>query len=422
MNIEMVGIDSIRPYINNPRKNDKAVKTVAESIEQYGFQQPIVVDNDNVIIAGHTRYRAAKQLGLKDVPVLVAKDLDEKSANAYRIMDNKSSEKATWDDALLIEELNNLMSQDLHELAYETGFTESELNKLFPDDTVDPLANINTDTHTIAKPGDIWLLSEHRLMCGDSTSEENIRNVMLDNKIDLLWEDPPYGISYETANGINHSKEYNEAKNHKIKNDDLTPEQLDAFLNAHIKAIDKYIKPGASVYWSHDIRFHQQFKDILETNKYHISDTLIWKKNGASNWLSNYAKIYEPVFYGWKTGATAKWYGYKMNKNAVEQNNLEDMSREELIKIIQSIPTNYQEISREPLSVAKLHPTVKPVKMIVYHIINSTAINDVVFDGFSGSGSTLLACEKTGRRYRTRTQVCGRSNTPLARTHWTQSP
>jgi DNA modification methylase len=398
MQIQQMNIGSIKPYENNPRKNDKAVDTVIRSIEEYGFQQPIVVDKNNIIIVGHTRYRAAKKLGLSSVPVLISDTLTEKQVIGYRIMDNRSNENAHWDDKLLIDEIKLLLDQDVLSIVSDnTGFTEAQLNKMFPDSTVDEIVDIGLAEYK-SKTGDLWILGDHKLLNGDSTNVQDISRLMDNDKIDLLWEDPPYGVSYETINSINYSKEENDKRNHKIANDNITPEQLDVFLDQHMASLSNYLKPGSPIYWCHDIRYTQQFKNILERHQYHISDTLIWKKNKHSTFLNDYAKYYEPILYGWKQGKQHPWYGtWSPNAKEEDYNNL---SKEELIKIIKSIPSNYQEFDREAKNISNLHPTVKPTKLIAYHIINSTKTNEIVFDGFAGSGSTLIASEKTGRKAR----------------------
>lgn len=400
MKITNTPINQLQPYANNPRKNDKAVETVASSIEQYGFQQPIVVDKDYVIIAGHTRYRAAKKLGFIEVPVLVAEDLTPEQANAYRIMDNRSNENAQWDDSLLYTELEALLKDStIQDISVQTGFTESQLNKLFAE-PVDLVEKYNITEEYRSQQGDLWTLGDHLLLNGDSTSQEDIQKLMGTDSIDLIWEDPPYGVSYETANGINYSKEENELRNHKIKNDNLTPEQLDQFLNQHLAVTIPKLRSGGSIYWCHDIRFTQQFRDLLEAHKVYISDTLIWRKNRHSTWLSDYAKYYEPILYGWKQGAEHSWYGKGLTPNAFQLDQLEDMTKEQLISLLTSVDTNYQEFDRETKKIASIHPTVKPVKLIVHHIINSTQPGNIVYDGFNGSGSTLIACERTARRAR----------------------
>ena len=400
MKIEQISIDSIKPYAKNPRKNDKAVATVAKSIEQYGFQQPIVVDRDGVIIVGHTRYRAAKQLKLTTVPVLRAQELTQEQAQAYRIMDNRSNENALWDTDLLLEELTDLLTDTtIHGLSEQSGFTESELNRMFKN-AEDELLDIETNSEiiTYSKPGDLWLLGDHKILNGDSTDPKAYKELLENEQIDLVWEDAPYGIDYVSPASINRTEAENRAKTHKIANDNLAGEELDMFLYSHIKQVYDIMKPGAAIYWCHDMKFHNQFKQVLEKVNIHISDTLIWKKNTHSTWLVDYAKYYEPILYGWKSGAEHGWYGVIAREhNAFTLNDLEDMSKEQLIEIIQATPTNYQEFSKETRKISNLHPTVKPVKLIVYHIINSTVPKQIVFDGFSGSGSTLIACEKTGR-------------------------
>jgi len=402
MHIVSMPIGQVRPYPKNPRKNDRAVKTVAESLEQYGFQQPIVVDKEHVIIVGHTRYRAAQSLGLKDVPVLVAKELTEKQAQAYRLMDNRSNENARWDDGMLLEELQTMLSDiTIQDASYQSGFTESELNALFRDDRdqLDDLQDHLNPT-TYSQLGDVWTLGPHRIANGDSTRPETIAELLAGDPVDLVWEDAPYGITYQTPNGINHSAEYRALTNHIIANDTLSGAELDAFLDAHMKAIVPHMRPGASLYWCHDIRYNHQFKQVLESNGIHIADTLIWRKNNASTWLTDYAKYYEPIIYGWREGAEHAWYGKNMQPNAFDLDGLENKSREQLIRIIQAWDTNYQTFRKEPRKIASLHPTVKPVKLIEYHIINSTQPGQTVYDGFSGSGSTLIACEASGRHAR----------------------
>jgi len=195
MKIDMMPVAAIRPYEKNPRKNDRAVEAVANSIQQYGFQQPIVVDKNMVIVVGHTRYRAAQKLNLQQVPVLVAVNLDDKQTQAYRIMDNRSNENARWDDELLFKEFEELLKDsNIQDLSFDTGFSEAELNKLFAQQE-DPVEQFNAQQQFRSRPGDLWILGRHLLLNGDSTSAIDVKRVMVDDKIDLLWEDPPYGVS-----------------------------------------------------------------------------------------------------------------------------------------------------------------------------------------------------------------------------------
>ena len=400
MKVQNIPLSDIQPYPNNPRKNAKAVDKVADSISQYGFQQPIVVDKDMTIVVGHTRYQASRQLGLDTVPVIIAKDLTEKQADSYRIMDNKSGEWAEWDEKMLYEELDQLIQEsNLQELSYETGFSESELNKLFAPHE-DPLEKYSQSQAYRSKIGDLWTLDKHKLLCGDSADSDHLDLLLGAETIDCVWEDPPYGISYQTANSINYSKEANEIRNHKIANDELTGDNLMEFLDKHLNIVTNKLKPGGPVYWCHDIRTTKEFKDVLINNNIHVSDTLIWSKYQASNWIANYAKFYEPIHYGWKEGAQHPWYGKGMNPNVIDLHELEEFSKEDLIKIIKGADKNIHKFNREERKIAMLHPTVKPAKLILYQLINSTRPNEIVYDGFAGSGSTLIACERSGRNAR----------------------
>ena len=404
MQIQYVDVKDIKPYRNNPRKIDRGISTVAESIEQYGFQQPIVVDQNWEIIVGHTRFSAAKQLGYSQVPVLVAADLTPQQVHAYRLMDNRSNQNTFWDNEILKGELESMMDTLTHaDIATQTGFTEAEINKMFrevdtSDVDVDPRANT-----TRTKTGDVWYLGEHVLACGDSNDELLIREILDDEKISLIWEDPPYGIAYVSANMVNKTsaEEQQWIQDNQIKDDDADIDTLTAQLREHLETLKLYSRPGTPIYWCHDIRFNREFHDTLTSTGFHVSDTLIWRKQNASNWMADYAKVYEPILYGWLKNGPHPWYGYKMNRNVQDSATLDDLDRDQLLKILKSFSTNVQEVDRlAATKTRKMHPTVKPPKLIEAHIINSTKTGEIVFDGFSGSGSTIIACESTGRRAR----------------------
>jgi len=262
----MKPINDIKPYAKNSLKSHRAVDNVAEPLEQYGFQQPIVVDRDMIIVVGHTRYRAAHKLNLKQVPVLVADTLTDDQVRAYRLMDNRSNENAQWDNTLLMEELQVMLDGiTIQDVSYQSGFSESELNRLFrnDEDLLDQVRDVLTP-ETYSESGDVWILGRHRIVNGDSTASDTVATLLGTEKIDLVWEDAPYGVAYQTPNSMNHSRDYNELNNHKIQNDTLSGEQLDTFLDAHLQAVMPHVRPGASVYWCHDIRYNHQFKHIIE--------------------------------------------------------------------------------------------------------------------------------------------------------------
>lgn len=402
MKIEYRKLNEITPYDNNPRKINKGVDVVAESIQQYGFQQPIVVDTDGVIIVGHTRYQASKKLGLAEVPVTVADELTDEQIRQYRIMDNKSGEKTHWDEDLLIEELKELLPESsIQDLAFGTGFSETELNKWLSEPEDDDVTDGLMSKVPRAVWGDVYTLGEHKLICGDSSDSDTVKLLMGKDSAELIWEDPPYGVAYASPNAVGKGNEFAKEwrAEHSIENDDLNEAQLDELLNAHMSAILPYWKQGGGIYWCHDQRFNHQFKAVLLANKVHISDTLIWKKNNASTFVGqDYCKIYEPILFGWQKGASHRWYAERNQNNAHTHQDLESLTKEQLIKLLNKYDTNYHEISTVARQHAsKMHPTVKPPKLISYHLLNSTKRGDIVFDGFSGSGSTLIACEKTSR-------------------------
>jgi DNA modification methylase len=401
MKISYKKLNEIIPYENNPRKINKGVDIVAESIQQYGFQQPIVVDTDGVIIVGHTRYQASKKLGLAEVPVTVADELTEEQIRTYRIMDNKSGEKTFWDEGLLVEELKELLpDSSIQDLSFETGFSESELNNWLSEPEKDDLSDLTHTKVPRAVWGDVYTLGEHKLVCGDSSDAETVKLLMGEDTAEIIWEDPPYGVAYASPNAVKLGNEFAKEwrEEHSIENDDLNEEQLNELLTKHMSAILPYWNKGGAVYWCHDQRFNHQFKQILIAHNVHISDTLIWKKNQASTFVGDYCKIYEPILYGWQKGEAHRWYAERNQNNAHTDEELDNLTKEQLIKLIRSYDTNYQEIKRLPSrETSKMHPTVKPPKLISYHLLNSTKRGDIVYDGFSGSGSTLIACEKTNR-------------------------
>lgn len=398
MKVNQLDVTAVKPYENNPRKNTSAVDTVKKSIKAYGFQQPIVVDKNMEIIVGHTRYQAAIGLGLKKIPVVVADELSDEKARAYRIMDNRSGENAHWDDDLLFTELEKIVQDnDILSASDMSGFTEAELRKMFRT-TDDILKEYDSEERIKSRPGDVWTMGKHKLLCGDSNSKSNLETLLGDEYVDMIWEDPPYGIAYMSANAVNYSKFEQELREQgkAIQNDDLDHEDFKELLTNHIQAIKPYWKKGGAIYWCHDIRFNHFTIEILTNHKVHVADTLIWKKQSMSNWISDYGKMYEPILYGWQPGAQHEFYGHK-TRNTIDLDTVQDLTKEELIKIVQGFATNYQEVNRLNQTEYKKHPTIKPPKLIAYHITNSTQPGDIVYDGFSGSGSTLIAAEKTHR-------------------------
>ena len=357
MDIVEKRLDEIYPYENNPRKNDEAVEAVANSIREFGFKQPIVVDANGVIIVGHTRYNAAQELGLETVPVLVASDLNEEQAKAYRLADNKTNELAEWDFQLLSEELEGL-EMDMEQFGFEMpDFTVD--NEVVEDEPPEP------PEEPKAKLGDIYQLGRHRLMCGDSTVLTDVQKLMDGKQADMVFTDPPWNVNYG-ADDNNGSY-----KPRQIINDYMDTDDFKEFMNGAFLCMNDASKSGAMVYV---VMSAQEWGNLMLTlcdNGFHWSSTIIWNKDRLVLSRKDYHTKYEPIWYGWKEGE-ARLCPLLDRK----QSDVWDFER----------PTRSDE-----------HPTMKPVALVAKAIKNSSHKGNLVLDLFGGSGTTLIACEETDR-------------------------
>lgn len=355
MNIIEIKIGDIIPYEKNPRKNDEAVKYVAESIKQFGFKVPIVIDKNNVIVAGHTRYKASKKLGLKEVPCIVADDLTEEQIKAYRLADNKVAELAEWDFDLLGEELDGILDIDMCDFGFEALEDEEEA------EVVEDDFEVELPEEPRAKLGDIYQLGNHRLMCGDSTSITDVEKLMGGDLADMLLTDPPYNVDYEGK-----TKDKLKIENDKMDNDNFRQFLIDAFSNA-----DMVMKAGAVFYIWHADSEGYNFRGACFDVGWKVRQCLIWNKNSMVMGRQDYHWKHEPCLYGWKDGAGHLWAS----------------DRKQTTVISFDRPTRND-----------LHPTMKPVPLFDYQIKNNTKGEDIVLDLFGGSGTTIMACEQNERR------------------------
>ena len=366
MDVLDLPLEQIIPYARNPRNNAQAIATVAASIQEFGWRQPIVVDEALVVLAGHTRLEAARKLGFKTVPVHVAKGLTEAQARAFRIMDNRSSENAEWDKDLLNLELADLLEADF-DLGL-TGFTDDELNALMngldansgPQEGEDDIPDTPEDP--VSRPGDLWVLGNHRLLCGDSTVATDYEKVLGDVKADLCFCDPPYNVDY--AGGVGAEKA---GKGRRIKNDALG-DAFGQFLYDACVLINTYT--DGAVYICMSSSELQTLQAAFKSAGGHWSTFIIWAKDRFTLGRADYQRQYEPILYGWPEGVKRHWCGDR-NQGDV------------------------WEIARPHKN--DLHPTMKPVALVERAIRNSSRKGDLVFDPFGGSGTTLIAAEKTGR-------------------------
>lgn len=350
--------DELIPYVNNPRNNDQAVDAVASSIKNFGFKVPIVIDSKNEIINGHTRLKAAKKLGIEEVPVIVADDLTEDQIKAFRIADNKVAELADWDEELLLAELD-MIEMDMGQ--FNIDMSEMDLDDS-SEEVVEDEFDDTPPEEPQAKYGDIYQLGRHRLMCGDSTSVEDVEKLVGGGVIvDMLLTDPPYNISYEgkTEDALT------------IQNDSMDDESFRQFLTNAFFAADNVMKKGAVFYIWHAGTEGYNFLGACRDVGWKVRECLIWNKNQMVVGRQDYQWKHEPCLYGWKDGASHLWASDRKQTTVLD----------------------FDKPQRNGV-----HPTMKPIALFDYQIKNNTKGNDIVLDLFGGSGTTIMACEQNGRR------------------------
>jgi DNA modification methylase len=400
MRIELWDVADVKPYENNPRRNDQAVEAVARSITAFGFRQPIVVDEGGVIVVGSTRHKAALHLGMQQVPVHVADGLTPAQVKAYRLADNKTAELAEWDDGLLVQELAELQKMDF---AMDlVGFSADELNRLLdvgggpgltdPDDIPEPPDEPTT------QPGDLWVLGRHHLLCGDSSKAEDVDLLLDGAAIHLINTDPPYNVRVEPRSnnaiaaglssfaGATHHQGLDaarhpekskrttkklRAKDRPLVNDFVSDEEFGRLLNAWFGNLTRVLEPGRGFYIWGGYANIANYPAVLKAHDLYMSQTIIWDKQHPVLTRKDFMGAHEWCFYGWKLGAAHQFFG---------PNNATDLWA---IKKV------------NPQSM--VHLTEKPVELAARAMEYSTKSGEHVLDLFGGSGSTLIAAEQTGR-------------------------
>lgn len=388
---ENVEIDKLKPYENNARTHSEAqVDKIARSIEQFGFINPVLIDGDYGIIAGHGRVMGAKQLGMTEVPCLFVEDLDENQKRAYILADNKLALDAGWDDAILKAELNFL--KDANFDISLTGFEmdEIDLNATpveFQEDYFDTEEELPVEPK--AKYGDIYQLGQHRLMCGSSTNPEDVKKLVNGKVMDLVVTDPPYNVDYEGTAG-------------KIENDNMDDLSFHDFLFDFYTQMMSVLKEGGAFYIFHADSEGLNFRSALKQAGGTVKETLIWVKNSLVLGRQDYQWKHEPCLYGWKEGAGHYFIDDRCQTTVFEDDSeYEKMTKEQLIQHIKQIleeqcPTTI--IHENKPARNDLHPTMKPINLIGRLVKNSSREKENVYDGFGGSGSTLIACEQLNRK------------------------
>lgn len=368
MNIEYMKPDELIPYAGNAKLHPAdQVEHIANSIKMFGWTQPIVVDSDNVVVIGHGRLMAAKELRLDKVPVVRRDDLTEEQINACRLADNKTNESG-WDFGKMEEELAQLAIDgiDMGQFGFEVGEDFEDHSQEVVEDEAPEVQE-----EAVAKLGQIYQLGRHRLMCGDSTDAEMVNNLMDGAKADMVFTDPPYGVSYEGGMQIEDGHIKSNGKQ-QIKNDSLGYDELYAMLIKAFTCIKENTIDRAGLYVFYAHSRSREFINAFYDSGLKQRSVLIWHKTsgGFGDFMAQYMNAYEPFIYG-SNGDAVNLYG------ATNEKTVWDMDKEKK---------------------CDLHPTMKPIQLIARAIGNSSKIGDSVLDLFGGSGSTLIACEQTGRK------------------------
>ena len=351
INVVMKKISELKDYENNPRKNDKAVDAVANSINSFGFKVPVIIEVDGTIIAGHTRVKASKKLGIEEIPCIVADDLTEDQVKAFRVADNKTAELADWDMDKLIDELKGI-EMDMEQFGFD------DLEKLLDRDVLEDEFVEELPEVAYSKKGDIFVFGKHRLMCGDSTKSEDVEKLRDGALMDMIFTDPPYNVDYEGQDGM------------KIQNDKQSDEDFYNFLLAAFKNMHESLKPGGPIYVCHADSEGVNFRNAFKNAGFKLAECLIWVKNSLVLGRQDYHWRHEPILYGWKEGSGHYFINDRSQDTVWEYN--------------------------KP-KVNDLHPTMKPLELVGRAIKNSSKNNDKVMDLFGGSGSTMIAAEQINR-------------------------
>ena len=361
--MQLVPLGKLVPYINNARTHSPEQLTkLRSSLREFGFINPVIIDRDYNIIAGHGRVLAAKEEGIMEIPCVFVDYLTEAQKKAYILADNRMALDAGWDEELLRIEIESLQGEDFD--VSLTGFEEHELADLFAiegdkaakDDDFDLSAAL--EKASFVERGDLWIVGRHRLVCGDATQAEDVERLMDGKKANLIVTDPPYGVSFKSSDGLT------------IQNDSMKDEEFYTFLLTAFQCMAEHLENGGSAYVFHADTEGLNFRKAFIDAGFHLAGVCIWVKNSLVLGRSDYQWQHEPVLFGWKKGGKHSWYSDRR----------------------QTTIWNYDKPKRN-----KNHPTSKPLDLLGYPICNSSQENAIILDTFGGSGSTLMACEQLNR-------------------------
>ena len=366
LQIDYEQVEALLPYAANSRTHSEAqVAQIAASIKEFGWTNPILIDGDNTIIAGHGRLLAARKLGMKEVPIICLDHLTKAQQRALVIADNQLALNAGWDMEMLSAEIESLKLEDFD--IDLLGFDDAFLDGLLEPEPSEGLTDEDTVPDVPETPktvlGDVWVLGNHRLMCGDSTSIDHMQTLTGGGLVDMWLTDPPYNVAYEGG-----TKE-----KLTIQNDNMADDQFRQFLRDAYVAADSVMKPGAVFYIWHADNEGYNFRGAAMDAGWQVRQCLIWRKSSMVMGRQDYHSRHEPCLYGWKDGAAHLWASDRKQTTILE----------------------FDKPSRNGE-----HPTMKPVELFAYQMLNNTKGADIVLDSFGGSGTTMIAAEKHGRHAR----------------------
>lgn len=387
--VQEVRLEDLTPYERNAKKHSaEQVQKIADSIKEFGFLSPILIDRAGNIIAGHGRVMAAKSLGMKTVPAVYVEGLTETQRRAYILADNRLTELGGWDASLVSSELDDLKASgfdiDLTGFSIDDIIIDESAAPEFTEEELDDLKARAKDP--IIKPGEVWQLGAHRLMCGDSTKAEDVKKLMGGELADLLLTDPPYGVDYEgkTKDAL------------KIKNDNMLEAAQFDFLKAAFSNAYDVMKPGAAYYcWCASLT-QKAFHIALEASGLRPRQLLIWVKSGMALGRQDYQWRHEPCFYGWKEGGPH--YFIDVRSFTTVEDDIDRITREKAIERLKQLSQFSTAIYEDKPAKSELHPTMKPVELFKKQIRNSSRPGDLVLDLFAGSGTAIIAAEEMERR------------------------
>lgn len=361
--LQLVPIDRLIPYVNNARTHSaEQINKLRSSLREFGFINPVIIDSNYNVIAGHGRIMAAKAENITEVPCVFVDYLNDAQKKAYILADNRMALDADWDEELLKVEIESLQGTDFD--LNLTGFDEAELMDIFGDDNQSRAKDDDFDLTaalekaSFVEKGDVWTVGRHRLMCGDATSSEDVSTLMGNTKANLILTDPPYGVSFKSSSGLT------------IQNDSMKNEEFYNFLLASFKCMAEHLENGGSAYVFHADTEGLNFRKAFIDAGFHLAGCCIWVKDSLVLGRSDYQWQHEPVLYGFMQNGKHKWYSDRK----------------------QTTIWNFDKPKRNAN-----HPTSKPLDLLSYPIGNSTQENGVVIDTFGGSGSTMMACEQMNR-------------------------